>query len=412
MTMRTSHIATLSCALLLAGCSDDGPPEPTPEPEPEGVTFQMTTTLEPGTEAEHCKFVRGPAEGMLVNRDRIDYTEGSHHFLLYTTPYEEIPTENDRGEPIDYLDPDQGVFDCSEGVQFGYSVQQLVGGSQNANGDSMVDFPPGVAMRVPPNAILLMNAHYINASSDTLEPVVDVTLETLEESELEQEGSVLFWYNPFIKVPGQSAAHATTICDLPDDVTLTNAQSHMHARGVDYGAVVVEPGGDRNEIYRNTAWEDVPVERFVDGLAVEGGSRIEYTCHYQNPGMDDIYQGPRSTDEMCMFIGSYYPSRPEVDLCSGQADAPYATTFFGGEWVGQGETSCADSMACFQTALVGGQNQDPVATLASITECVVASDPAVSPELSDVIGCTFSSFITGGNGFAECQEPIDACAAK
>lgn len=397
--------------VLLTGCSDEELTQPGPDPEPEGVTFQMTTTLEPGTEAEHCKFVRGPAEGMLVNRDRIDYTEGSHHFLLYTTPYADIPTEDDEGNPIDYLDPEQGVFDCSEGVQFGYSVQQLVGGSQNANGDSMVDFPDGVAMRVPPNAVLLMNAHYINASSDALEPVVDVTLETITEDELEQEGSVLFWYNPFIKVPGQGTAFATTICDLPDDVTLTSAQSHMHARGVDYTASLLEPGGDRNEIYRNTEWEDVPVEQFADGLAIEGGSRIEYTCHYDNPGMDDIYQGPRSTDEMCMFIGSYYPSEPGVDLCSGRADAPYETTFFGGEWVGQGQIDCADSMACFQTALVTG-SQEPIALLAEVTECVLSSDPAVSPELSEVIGCTFSSFITGGNGFADCQEPIDACSAK
>jgi len=405
--MFPKHTYALATLLALtAGCSDT---QDAPDSEPHTVSYQLVTTLAAGVEAEHCKFVRAPADGMLVQRDEVRYTEGSHHFLLYTTPYEEIPTTDDNDEPLAYLDEEQGVFDCSQGVQFGLSVTQLIGGSQNADGASVVNFPEGVAMRVPPDTVLLMNAHYINATTSELTPTVDITLETIEQEALEQEGSVLFWYNLFIKVPGQSEAHATTICDIPHDTTLSNAQSHMHARGVDYSATVIDPSGERTEMYSNTKWENVPVETFDGGRPIEAGSRIEYTCHYDNASTETVYQGPRTTDEMCMFIGSYYPSKPEVDLCSRKVDAPYETNFFGAEWIGQGTTSCADSLTCMQGSLGGG---DPIETLQAISECVVASDPSVSVELSDAIGCTFAGFLTGENPFEACQPDYDACLAK
>lgn len=392
--------------LVLGGCSTSD--DPTPQEVP-GVSFSMTTSLGPGTEAEHCRFVKGPAEGMIVNRDHVAYTEGSHHFLLYETPYEEIPTHKNNGQAIEYLDEEQGVFDCSEGVQFGYSVTTLIGGSQNADGESMIDLPEGVGVRVRPNAVLLMNAHYINPSSATLEPRVDIKLDTLEEAELQEEGGVLFWYNIFIAAPSMSESHATARCPIPNDITITNTQSHMHARGVDYEAKVLAEASP-TMLYEGTAWENVPVARHEPGFEVAGGSEIEWTCHYENPETRDVFQGPRSTDEMCMMIASYYPATPEVSVCAQFADAPQVTNFMGAEWVGQGEETCADSLACFQENAGGGG--DMFETLAKVTACVNASDPAVSKELSAAIGCTFGSFLTGRDVFGTCGDAFAACSVK
>ena len=390
-----SRAVTLcTLALVLGGCST-GDETTTPA----GVSFTMTTSLDAGTEAEHCRFVQAPPEGMYVNRDHVVYTEGSHHFLLYTTPYESIPTKRTDGSVIEYLDAEQGVFDCSEGVQFGFTVSNLIGGSQNADGDSMVDLPDGVAIPVEPNAVLLMNAHYINATGSVLEPRVDITLDTIEKSELQAEGGMLFWYNVFIKAPGMASSHATARCDVPDDVTITNTQSHMHARGVDYEAKV---RADDRMLYEGTAWENVPVAQFDPGFDVVGGSQIEWTCHYDNPEPNDVFQGPKSTDEMCMMIASYYPATPEVSVCAREASDPQGTNFLAAEWVGQGTATCAESLTCFQGAVSGG---DFFAILANISECVVASDPAVSKEFSASVGCALSSFRIG-------LSPLEACGAE
>jgi len=56
------------------------------------------------------------------------------------------------------------VFDCSAGATNGWSITRLIGGSQNGSGPSILAFPDGVAMPVRAHAVLLMNAHYLNAS--------------------------------------------------------------------------------------------------------------------------------------------------------------------------------------------------------------------------------------------------------
>ena len=102
----------------------------------------MLTRVEAGAEVEHCQFFQVPPGGMNVTRSEARFTAGSHHVLMYLTPYTSIPTKNDRGEAVDTTK----VFDCTSGAFDGWSITTMVGGSQNGDGDSPVEFPPGVAM--------------------------------------------------------------------------------------------------------------------------------------------------------------------------------------------------------------------------------------------------------------------------
>jgi hypothetical protein len=407
MRKLASSLALVGVALT--GCSDDGASstggDPAPILEPpkagEGVQFVMNTHIDKGVETEHCKFVKAPPEGLLVNRDEVKFTEGSHHFLLYLTPYEDIPTQNERGETIDTSD----VFDCSEGATNGWRVTNLVGGSQNATGESIVDFPPDVAMTVPGNAVLLMNAHYINASDQPIDPEVRINLYTIPASQKKYEGGLLFWFDIFIKMLGKSQATAEMRCELPDDVTITNAQSHMHRRGVGYAAELIDPAGAETTIYENDAWEGVAVKKFDDGLSVTGGSSIRFHCDYQNPNDATIYQGPRSTDEMCMFIASYYPATPKTSLCSSDASDPTGTNYLGAEWSGQGDKTCAATLQCVAAI---DQGADFYGFLHALTDCVVDSDPAKRKEVSDGVRC----LLTHADPQAECGPEIQACLAN
>jgi hypothetical protein len=390
--------------LALVACSPDE--EIAPVPVDTTVHYTMTTTIPAGVEAEHCKFVTAPPEGLLINRDEVRYTAGSHHVLLFKTPFEAIPTETESGQPIPWVDEASGVFDCTEGVLFEYGATQMVAGSQNADGASVVDLPPGVAVRVEPGTILLLNAHYINASGDDLFPEVDLALHTLREEELHTEGGILFFFDIFVKAPQMTTSWAAMRCDVTEDIVLTNAQSHMHARGVGFEAGVI----GEEPFYTSDTWENVPVTRFEGGLALAAGSRIEHRCEYDNGEMHDVYMGQRTTDEMCVLLGSYYPARPEVGLCARSPSDPVSTFGMGAEWVGQGTATCAASLDCFNQALSGGGG-GLFDIVRLVTDCVIAADPAVSPELSDAIGCTFSSFRTGGNPFEECSAEIATCSA-
>ncbi|NUQ78738.1 MAG: hypothetical protein HUU21_34870 [Polyangiaceae bacterium] len=391
-----------SCGTLVAcGSEDIGTPPVedvllAPPPEGQGVQYQMTTRLEPGTEAEHCKFVQAPAEGMYVNRDEVRFTKGSHHFLLYETPYTSIPTETEDGKAVDT----SGVFDCSQGATLDFAVTKLIAGSQNADGDAFLTFPSDVALRVEPGRVLLMNAHYINATSAPIEPEVRVNLFTIPAEQVKEQGDILFWYNPFIKVGAKSEARARMKCMVHTDIKLMNVQSHMHARGTGYAAALPEGA----PFYTNNAWEGVPVKRFDSGMDIKAGTWIDYYCDYNNTGAADVYQGPRSTDEMCMLIGAYYPADPVTSNCAADPSAPDQTGNLGAEWIGNGTETCATTMGCVQQTFTGAGD-----VMQGITTCMMAADPAVSKEMSDALRCLF---LNGQAAPTACKTQFDACLAK
>jgi hypothetical protein len=282
------------------------------------------------------------------------------------------------------------VFDCSGGPTDGWSVTRLIGGSQNGDGASMLAFPENVAVPVRPNAVLLMNAHYINFSDEVLRPVVTVNLYTLLPEQVEIEGDILFLYNPLIRVLANSTGRAHWRCPVQQDITITNVQSHMHIRGVDYAASIM----GNAPFYENDRWENVPVKKFEPGLEVTTGSVFDYYCDYENPENRDVYQGPRSTDEMCMLIGSYYPAD------KGTANCMNANGAWNGVWVGQGTATCAATMDCFEASFGSFD------IVREITDCVMAAHPDVSEEFSAVLTCIIENQST-----TPCATEIAACEA-
>jgi hypothetical protein len=391
--MRTAAIGLVS---LLAACSEAPPPSLLDPPAAgQGVQYKMVTRIEAGHEVEHCQFFTVPAEGLNVSRTETRFTSGSHHVLLYLTPYKSIPTKNDRGQAVDT----SGVFDCSSGATDGWSVTTLVGGSQNSDGEGPVEFPPGVAMPVPGGAVVMMNAHYINASPSPLEPEIRMNMYSVPSSEVQIVGGLLFWYNVFIKVDAQGSGVARMSCPITEDITLVSAQSHMHRRGVGFESVA-QVAGAQQPLFATDAWERVPVGRWPAGLKVGGGSRIEFHCDYQNSEARTVWQGPRSTDEMCAFAAAYYPARPQVSFCSSEEARLDDTRFLAANWVGSGNATCAQTLGCLQKAGQSGM------FFQGLTECVLGAAPAASPLVSDMVRC----IVTHDDPIASCGPQIGACS--
>lgn len=382
-------LAPLAFAASLAACGTDDPDDLlAPPPAGHGVQFRMQTTIAAGVEGEWCQFMTGPATEMWIERDEVRFTEGSHHVLLYETGYTQIPTAKLDGTPVDT----SGVFDCSDGATSGWDITKLLGGSQNATGDSLLAFPDGVAMRVAPGAVVLVNAHYLNATDGELAPVAAINLWTRPAAEVTIEGDLLFLYNPFIKVPASGTGRARWRCPVHEDITIANVQSHMHRRGVGYTAAVTgEPA-----FYENDRWEGVPVKRFDGGLTVPAGATLDYACDYENREARDVYQGPRTTDEMCMLIGSYYPADPRTSNC---ADADGG---LGGEWVGNGTATCAETFACLMEAF-GATD-----LIRAGADCIDAASPAVAAESSAVLRC----FASAEDPATGCEAEVSACLAR
>ena len=379
--MRPLAASLPALALTLAGAACTDGTEPTPEPQPK-LEIGVQATIQAGTEVELCRFVTVPETW--VTKDAIELVDGSHHVLVYQTSYASIPTQKTDGTPVDT----SGVFDCSDGPTNGWAVTKLVGGSQNRNGESFLSFPDGIGVRI--GGVMLVNVHYRNGSDAPLDTDVKVTFDTIAAEDVVQEGDILFLFNPLISVPPGRTARAHWSCPVYRDITIVNAQSHMHSRGVGYQARV-----DSGEpFYVNNHWEDVPVKSY-EGFTVKQGSKLDYYCDFRNTGSTPVYMGPRTTDEMCMLIGSYYPADPRTANCLTEQGG-----LAGGEWIGQGTASCQQTLGCIQQAQAQG--------LPAITDCMLAASPAVSRESSDLLRCFFSA----ADPLTQCVPQIQACAAR
>jgi len=359
--------------LALAACTTEDPKNV--------LELRMQTTIPAATEVEYCKFVEIP--DTWVTRDHIEFTQGSHHVLVYQTAYTSIPTHKNDGTPVDT----SGVFDCSDGATNGWSVTKLIGGSQNREGDAILRFPDGIGVHV--GGVALINVHYVNATDEAIATDVHITFDTLPAADIVQEGDILFLYNPIIGVPPNASASAHYRCPVYSDITISNVQSHMHSRGVGYEARV----DDGAPFYATTKWEGVPVES-LDNMIVAAGSHLDYHCDYRNGEARQVYQGPRSSDEMCMLIGSYYPADARTALCLDETG-----TLPGGDWIGQGGATCQQTLGCLQTAS---------GDFHAITDCVLASKADVSIELSAALRC----FMTATDPLTQCGAQIQACAAR
>jgi hypothetical protein len=63
----------------------------------------------------------------------------------------------------------------------------------------------------------MINAHYINASDAPLSPRITIKLHTIAAEDVQQEGDILFLYNPLIRVLGGSTARAEWRCPVYRD---------------------------------------------------------------------------------------------------------------------------------------------------------------------------------------------------
>ncbi len=389
--MRIAIVLAAIFVHALAGCSSEGAASKAgqsglldPPPPGAGVQYRMASTLAPGQEIERCQLFVAPPEGLHVRADEVKFTSGSHHVLLFRTPYKELPTHTLRGVPIDGTK----VHDCADGPGTDWDVNGVVAGSQSVDGDTILGtLPDGVAVRVAPGTVLLMNTHYLNASPEPLETDARINLYTLPPEDVKIEAGVLFHYNFFIHVPAGGEASARMRCPIEHDISILRLQSHMHRRGVGFAAHLVREGSEAmEEIYSTTHWEQVPAGELTPPLKVKAGDALDSRCDYKNPGPHDVVQGSTTKDEMCVLIGPYYPWSPGIGNCLNESGFPAQT------WIGSGAATCSETLECLGEAELFEDR----------FRCVVNSCAGASTEVSNVVRCQMTK------GYGACAE---ACGA-
>ncbi len=333
-TWRGTPAATLAAvvlaAVLAAGCSDDGGDDSVLE-------FELSVDLEAASEVERCLLFRGPEVETFVIGGSHTYTPGSHHMLLFRTDLTEIPAEL------------AGVRDCrEEGKGLMSHIRGIAYGSQEATGE--VHYPAGVGLPLRANEVLLMQAHYLNASDAKLNAKVSVRLDTAPPESIQQRAGTFFFYDPVIHVPGNSSAMASMSCGVRSEVTLLGASSHMHRRGVGYRAFLDGASAPAAQpFYTSDSWDHPGT--LAAPMTIGAGSTIRFECDYMNTDAAEFIQGPSAnSNEMCMFVGVYYPALEMADeFC---LNGPHV--------FGTGDKTCSETVSCVQGCPAGTAPKRPM----------------------------------------------------
>jgi hypothetical protein len=384
------RIKTLTALLLVAGCADDPSPPTTttgilaPPPAEQGIQLSLVHAMDPGREVHWCKYFVLDQPMDVAKFDHA-YSEGSHHILVYTTPFtaETVPTTTD--------------FSCENGAGETFNGIAYAGAVESG----ALEFPTGVGFHFDAGAVILIEGHYLNAGDVPMDAEVAINLWKTSSPPAQQAGT-LFFYDNNIYVPANGAFTARMSCEISHDIQVVSMLSHMHSRGVRYTAKATTAGQTRPLLATNQ-WLNPEPMQLTTPLHLAGGTWIDYECSYRDTTGIAVMEGQNKTEnEMCMLIGAYWP---RMDLGHEFCAARGSGSVF------SGTASCGQTLGCMQSA---------TSALAA-EQCAVNTCEKSSSALGAFQSCVFQQCITtgactgpdcGACGAQRCGAAIDACIAS
>ena len=262
---------------------------------PMGQGFQLATgpfEVPPGTEEQDCYFFKagdvagaaGVTGPLNVHRIQIQQRVGSHHMNLF------------RVKTIVNLGPDggavqkgtNGMGECFKSPN--WADWPLVANSQQG-GQLDWTFPDGVANVIQPDEWLMLQTHYVNATTQMTpesQGDVKVNLWTVPKEQVTAEMGTVFATKQSIRIC-QSNPKPTYdgTCQLnsPSPTTIIGANAHFHGRGKEFdmfnwdGTSTTRPD-DAARFYQSTTWAEPPMATSLN-VAVGPKGGVWYSCGFE-----------------------------------------------------------------------------------------------------------------------------------
>ncbi|MEZ4302259.1 MAG: hypothetical protein R3B70_45445 [Polyangiaceae bacterium] len=362
MKLSSLLFTSLSAAVMLtlAGC-----PEPTPEPPPDGSELdpppagegvQLETpefSVEPGDEVQNCYFFRvsdltkagglDATKPLNLHHVQIAQREGSHHMNVFRVKTR-LGLDPDKALVVENLN---GAGECFKSSN--WADWPLVANSQQ-DGQLDWEFPEGVANVLEADEWLMVQTHYVNATTQKTPNAGKIRLNLwhMPDDEVVHEMGTIFATKQSVRVcQSNPTPQYSGTCQInsPDPVQIIGANGHFHSRGKQFDMYVwdgvsIDQPPDSERFYRSNAWDEPPMEISPDldrTVPAKGG--VFYTCEYQwnepDPsvgcsGLDEFdaeKYGTSSTNldccytfgpivevnEHCNIFVYYYPKQDDVN---------------------------------------------------------------------------------------------------
>jgi hypothetical protein len=352
--------------VFLLACSGSGAGDTDPEPWTledltiaEGLAIRTPAfEVAAGTEIQYCYFFDVPdlggGEALWVDRTLTAINAGSHHMNVFRVktivnldPAAGTPVTLGTvgGAPIEGTlveGHDPATDPCFKSPN--WADWPLVANSQNSDPDDPYTdwvLPDGVAYRLEPGEKLMLQVHYVNASTQATPDLGKVGINFYRTAvTTPEELATLFASQQSIRIC-QSNPEPTYsgTCRFPaGSVTIAAANGHFHSRGTRFqiftwdGLSTGDPTDDQR-FYDSTSWDHPTMALDLDVSPPSGGG-LRWTCDYRwqepqapatcatldarDPEMaeDCCYTfGPIvEASEHCNVFAYYYPKVAEGDI--------------------------------------------------------------------------------------------------
>jgi len=261
-----------------------------------------------------------------VHRIQVGQRVGSHHLNLF------------RVRTVVHLGPEGGAIQKGEngtGECFkssNWADWPLLANSQQG-GTLDWTFPEGVANVLEPDEWVMMQTHYVNATTQTTPGEtgsVRVNLWAIPDAAVKAELGTVFATKQSVRVCASNPKptfDGTCQMNSPEPVTIIGANGHFHGRGREFdmytwdGVTGARPA-ESARFYSSTSWAEPPMAHSPElSLVVPPMGGVWYTCAYQweKPidavgcaGLDAFdgkkYMTPKDQQDCCYTFG------PQVDL--------------------------------------------------------------------------------------------------
>jgi hypothetical protein len=261
------------------------------------------------------------AQDLLIERVEMTMRPGSHHFLLSTfaknTPPSIIPPPNVirdiRDANGNYILPNLAPMQYHEfftGTQWPLLNYH---------------FPPGVALRLPANAGLDLNAHYANRSASVIPGEAYANLYFADPAKTKYVAEVLNLSNTNINLPPQQITTLTRTFTFSERMHIFQLFSHAHEHMMEFKVEVV--GGERHGevVYIAYDWAHPPILKIDPPLVLEPGQGLKLIVTYNNWTNRTLRFGLLSQDEMMILFGYFYKS--STTAVEAKATSPLPRAF-------------------------------------------------------------------------------------
>jgi len=245
-------------------------------------------TVAPGQSGMWIQWIADPFDHDQNIADVIATQErAGHHAVLYSTS-----NIQPVGTTREMLNSDQ------------YDIQFL--GGVGGEGGRPIRLPPGVFFRLPAGRALVMQTHYMNTTSETVEGRTTVAVKFGQPAEGDQLASFFVSTSANVNVAPLMDSKQDVSCTLPKDLQFLMFANHMHAMGTSIATTIAPGGATATMLKDNPRWDpeltynpDYTFATVQSPVTLGAGSTLATHCEWHNTS-DKALQLP---DEMCLFLG-------------------------------------------------------------------------------------------------------------